>query len=73
MYDNCIPSNQRHGDRKNGHVLAAQQIIGDGVLFGKAPVVQADDDGQPEHDDERGVFRHPVYVFHGGVEDFRCV
>jgi len=47
MYDNCIPSDQRHGDRKNGHVLAAQQIIGNGVLFGKAPVVQADDDGQP--------------------------
>jgi len=56
-------------------VFAAQQIIGDGVLFGKAPIVQADDYGQPEHDDERCVFRYPVHVFHGGggVTDFRSV
>jgi len=55
-------------------VLAAQQVIGDGVLFGDAPIVQADDDGHPEHDDERSVLRHPVQLLHGGgVTRFRSL
>jgi len=49
-------------------VLSAQQVVVDGVLFGEAPIVQADDDGQPEHDDERSVFRHPVQLFHDVIQ-----
>lgn len=55
-------------------MLAAQQVIVDGVLFGDASIIQADDDGQPEHGDERSVFRHPVQLFHGGgVTHFRSL
>jgi len=61
-----VPGDQRHGDGKDGHVLAAQQVIADGVLFAlHAAIVQADDHGQAEHDRERGVLDHPAQLFHG--------
>lgn len=64
-----LPGNQRHGNGKYGHALSAQNVILDGVLFAfHAPVVQADQDGQAEHDRERSVFRHPIqFLCHGYV------
>jgi len=48
-----VPGNQRHGDGENGHLLASQQVIGDGVLFGNEPIVQADNHRQAEHENKR--------------------
>lgn len=60
-----IPGNQRHGDGEDCHVLAAQQIVADRVLLAfHAPVVQADDHGQAEHNGELG---HQAQLFHGDV------
>lgn len=60
-----VPGDQWHGDREHGHVLATQQVIADGVLFSlHAPVVQADDDGQAEHERERRALGHPAQLLH---------
>lgn len=61
-----VPGDQRHGDRKDGHVLAAQQVLADVVLFAfHAAEVEADGHGQTEHGRERGVLDHPAELLHG--------
>lgn len=47
-------------------MFATQQVIGDGVLFGNASIVQANDYRQAEHGDERDNLGHPAYLVHGG-------
>jgi len=49
-------------------VFASQQVLVYSVLFAlRAPVVQANDHGQAEHDSKRHVFGNPADLFHGGI------
>lgn len=56
-----IPGDQRHGNGKDGHMMAAQQVVRDGILlFDDAPKIQADHHGQTKHNGERHVLGNPA-------------